>query len=134
MQQYLRIILTIIIGIITGIINGSTGLGGSFIIIPLFLLFNIIADYTKTIGTTMFAVLFPMSILSILEYAKNKDIDYFIGVILTITVVIFYYIGTKLHLFLEKKNKLFLLKYLSSIVLIMAGIYFGYDAYVNKLL
>jgi len=133
MQQYLRLILTIVIGIITGIINGSTGLGGSFIIIPLFLLFNVITDYTKTIGTTMFAVLFPMSILSVLEYARNQDIDYVIGVILTITVVIFSYFGTRLHIFLEKKNKLILLKYLSSIVLILAGIYFGYDTRANTI-
>jgi len=134
MQQYYRIIFTILIGIITGIINGSTGLGGALIVIPCLVLFNIITDYTKIIGTTMFSILFPMSILSVFKYAKNNDIDYVIGITLTISILIFSYFGTLIHLFLKKQNKLYILKYLSSIVLILSGIYFGYDAHTSKLM
>jgi uncharacterized membrane protein YfcA len=129
MKSYTQIILTILIGIITGIIGGATGLGGAFLIVPAFYLTGVIPDYSKNIGTTLFALLFPISILAVLEYAKNDDVDYKLGLILTVSYILFSYLGSLINIFLDKQGKLYILKYFSAFILILCGIYFAYGAY-----
>ena len=129
MKEFNKIILTILIGMISGVIGGSTALGGAFLIIPLFDYLNIIPNYSTIVGTVLFALLFPLSILAVLEYSKNDNIDYKIGLILAVCYFIFSYLGGVINIFLKRHNKLHLLKYFSSLMLIMSGLYFSYDAY-----
>ena len=129
MKEHLRIILTILIGIITGIIGGATGLGGAFLIVPAFYLLGVIPDYSKNIGTTLFSLLFPISILAVLEYAKNDDVDYKLGLVLTVAYILFSYLGSLINIFLKKEKKLYILIYFSAFILILCGMYFAYGAY-----
>ena len=129
MKEFKKIILTILIGMISGVIGGSTALGGAFLIIPLFDYLNIMPNYSKIVGTVLFALLFPLSILAVLEYSKNDNIDYKLGVILATFYLIFSYLGGAINIFLKKHNKLHILKYFSSFMLIVSGLYFAYDAY-----
>jgi uncharacterized membrane protein YfcA len=129
MNELARIILTILIGMVSGIIGGSTALGGALIIIPAFDFFNIIPSYSKIVGTTLFALLFPLSILAVLEYAKYDEIDYKLALILAISYIIFSYIGSAINVYFKKHNKLHMLKYFSAFMLIISGLYFAYDAY-----
>lgn len=131
MKESKRMLLTMLIGLITGIIAGATGLGGSFLIIPAFYLLGVITDYSTNIGTTLFAILFPISILAVLEYAKNDDVDYKLGLILTVSYILFSYIGSLINLFMKKNKQLYILKYFSSFILILCGVYFGYGAYTD---
>ncbi len=114
---------------VSGIIGGSTALGGALIIIPAFDFFNIIPSYSKIVGTTLFALLFPLSILAVLEYAKYDEIDYKLALILAISYIIFSYIGSAINVYFKKHNKLHMLKYFSAFMLIISGLYFAYDAY-----
>jgi len=129
MKEPNRVILTILIGLIAGIIGGATGLGGSFLIIPAFYLLGVIPDYSKNVGTTLFAILFPISILAVLEYAKHDDVDYKLGLILTVSYILFSYLGSLINLFMKQKKQLYILKYFSAFILILCGIYFAYGAY-----
>lgn len=129
MKRHVQIILTIIIGIITGIIGGATGLGGTFLIIPAFYLSGVIPNYSKNIGTALFSLVFPISILAVLEYAKNDNVDYKIGLTLTVSYVLFSYLGSLINFFLKKEGKHYILKYLSAFILIICGIFFAYSAY-----
>jgi uncharacterized membrane protein YfcA len=129
MKRHIQIILTIFIGIITGIIGGATGLGGAFLIVPSFYLFGIIPDYSKNIGTTLFALLFPISILAVLEYAKNDDVDYKLGLTLTLAYMLFSYLGSLINIYFKKEEKLYILKYFSAFILVLCGLYFAYGAY-----
>ena len=129
MNEHRRILLTILIGLITGIIGGATGLGGAFLIVPAFYFFGVIPDYTTNIGTTLFALLFPISILAVLEYAKNEDVDYKIGLILTVAYILFSYLGSLINIYFKKERKLHILKYFSAVLLMICGVYFAYGAY-----
>jgi len=129
MKEQLRIILTILIGVITGVIGGATGLGGAFMIVPAFYLFGVIPDYTRNIGTTLFAILFPISILAVLEYARHDDVDYKIGLVLTVSYTLFSYLGSLVNIYLKHNKKVYILKYFSSIILMICGLYFAYGAY-----
>lgn len=131
MKGIRQISLIILIGLISGIIGGSTALGGSFIIIPMFDYLNILPNYSKIVGTVLFSLLFPLSILAVIEYAKNDNIDYKVGLILAASYLIFSYVGSVINIFLKTYNKHHLLKYFSSFMLIMSGIYFSYDAYTD---
>jgi uncharacterized membrane protein YfcA len=133
MKESKRVILTIVIGLITGIIGGATGLGGSFLIIPAFYLLGVIPDYSTNIGTTLFAILFPISILAVLEYSKNDEVDYKIGLILTVSYILFSYIGSLINLYIKQKKQLHILKYFSAFILILCGLYFAYGAYIDTI-
>ena len=114
---------------ISGIIGGSTGISAGFVIIPAFDFFNILPNYSKIVGTVLFALLFPISLGAVTEYAKYDDIDYKLGLILALSYLMFSYFGGSINVFLKKYNKLHILKYFSSFILIVSGLYFAYDAY-----
>jgi uncharacterized membrane protein YfcA len=129
MKNHVQIILTILIGIIAGTIGGATGLGGAFLIVPSFYFFGVIPNYSKNIGTTLFALLFPISILAVLEYAKNDDVDYKLGLILTVAYMLFSYVGSLINIYFKNAKQLYVLKFFSAFILILSGMYFGYGAY-----
>uniref|UniRef100_A0A6C0IMT7 Membrane transporter protein n=1 Tax=viral metagenome TaxID=1070528 RepID=A0A6C0IMT7_9ZZZZ len=129
MRESKRYILTVLVGLISGIIGGATGLGGAFLIVPSFYILGVITDYSTNIGTTLFALLFPISILAVLEYAKNEDVDYKIGLVLTVAYILFSYLGSLINIYLKDIKKLYILKYFSAFILILCGIYFAYGAY-----
>jgi uncharacterized membrane protein YfcA len=129
MKDTRRVLLTILIGMTSGIIGGATGIGGAFVIIPLLYLLNVISDYSTIVGTSLFALLFPISILAVLEYAKYDEVDYKLGLILTVSYILFSYLGSLINIFLKREKRQYLLKYFSAFILILSGIYFAYGAY-----
>jgi len=123
----LNIILTLIIGIISGILGGAFGIGG-ILIVPGLMLFNIIPAYKMAVGTTLLAMLPPISILAVVDYYKRNKIDYFIASLLCIS----YIIGAKYGALINQKYSVKSLKYWSSIIFFIFGFYFVYTGYVEK--
>ena len=116
-----------LIGIISGMVLGLTGILPLGFFILLFKYLNV-GDYKTILGTVLYVVLFPLSIGSVLEFYKSKKINFFVGNILLITMVIGSYFGSKLVLddhfkFTEKT-----IKYISSIMTLIASILFFIDA------
>jgi uncharacterized membrane protein YfcA len=133
MNQLIRILLTVIIGLFSGVIGGATGIGGAFII-PAFYGLNIISNYSTCIGTSIFAMVFPISFFSVLQYAKHNDIDYKIGLALTVSYAIFSYVGTRITYYLQDRHLMHVIKYATAFILIICGVYVGYDAHNNKII
>ena len=117
-----------LIGIILGLISGITGiLFTGFAIVGLKYLD--VGDYKKIIGTTLYILLFPLSIGSIIEFYKAKKINFFVGNLLLITAIIGSYFGSKLVLderfkITEKK-----IKYITAILLLFSSMLFFIEAY-----
>jgi len=131
MEEYARILITILIGLFSGVIGGASGIVASFIIMPAFYLLGVFNVYSKAVGTTLFSLLFPISILAVLEYAKQGDVDYKIAIILTLSYLVFSYLGAKLNLSLKNTKRQYLLKYFIAGLMIFSGIFFGYKAYTD---
>jgi len=129
MNSHVQIILTLLIGIITGIIGGATGVSGAFLIVPAFYILGVIPEYSKNIGTTLFSLVFPISIFAVLEYAKNDDVNYTLGLVLAVSYMLFSYLGALINIYLKREKKLYILQYFSAFILIICGLYFGYGAY-----
>lgn len=126
----LRILVSIIIGIISGIIGGALGIGGTVFMLPLLLLTNIIPDYKTIVGTLLFSLLPPISLLAVIEFGKRRQIDYLISSLLFIT----YFFGAYYGAHINDKYSTKTLIYASSIVLFIVSImlfYIGYKG-LNK--
>lgn len=116
-----------IIGIISGILLGLTGILPLGFFILLFKYLNV-GDYKTILGTVLYVILFPLSIGSVLEFYKAKKINFFVGNILLITMVIGSYIGSKLVIDEHFKFTEKTIKYITAIMTLVASILFFIDA------
>lgn len=123
-----RTLLTIILGLISGVIGGAFGLGGSFIMMPGVLLLGIIPDYKTAVGTILFSLLPPVSILAVIEYYKRKQVDTKVGLILFITYMIAAYFGAFINQAYSKK----VLEFWTGMVFLLIAIYFFWVSYKEK--
>ena len=116
----LKILLTILVGSCAGFIGGSTGLGGTFILLPGLLMLNIISDYKLAVGTILLAMLPPISILATYNYYKRDKIDYTIAFFICIS----YIIAAKYGAIVNKLYTEPQLKYFTAFILFSFSLYF----------
>ena len=117
-----------LIGIITGLISGITGFFPLGLFIVLFKYLNV-GDNQTIIGTVLYVLLFPLTIGSIWQFYKKKKINFLIGNILLISIMVGSYFGSKLVLnekfqLTEKK-----IGYFTSLITFIASIIFFTNAY-----
>ena len=124
----LRILYTIIVGTLSGILGGAFGLGGSFVMLPGVILMNIVPNYNTAVGTILFSLLPPVSLLAVIEYAKRKEVDYIIGTILFVTYFLAAYLGAYINKIYDTKT----LEYGCAFTFLLITIYFFYRAYNEK--
>jgi uncharacterized membrane protein YfcA len=119
-----RYILALLIGTIVGLLGGALGLAGTAIMLPLLIISNIIPNYHKMVGTMLFSILPPISLLAVLEYGKQKHIDYLIGVLLFISYFFGAYYGTFINAYYTSKTLIYassLTLFIVSLVLLHIG-------------
>jgi uncharacterized membrane protein YfcA len=121
-------IFVALIGLISGLLLGLTGILPLGFFIILFKFLNV-GDYKTILGTVLYVILFPLSLGSVWEFYKAKKINFFVGNILIITMVIGSYFGSKLvideHFKLTEKT----IKYISAVMTLTASIIFFITAY-----
>lgn len=115
-----RILLSALIGTIAGLMGGGLGIGGTFILLPGLLFFNIIPDYKLAVGTVVLSMLPPVSLFAAMDYYKRKQIDLMIAVVLCISFMI----AAKYGAFFNKKYSDKTLKYVTSLIFFVFSLYF----------
>ena len=117
-----------LIGMLSGILLGLTGILplGFFILLLKYL---DVGDYKTIIGTVLYVILFPISIGSVLEFYKAKKINFFVGNILLVTMIIGGYIGSKLVLDERFKFSEKTIKYITAVMTFIFSIAFFITAY-----
>ena len=120
----LRIILALIIGIISGVLGGALGIG-NIMIVPCLLLFGVITDYKTAVGTTLLAMLPPISILAVMDYNKRRKIDYLVASVLCISFIVAAKYGAIVNKTYADKD----LKYLTAAIFFIMGFYFLHAGY-----
>jgi len=125
MNQY---IIEAILGLISGVFLGITGIlpVGIFLIILDYL--NI-GDYRSNLGAILFLNLFPYTIGSFYEFYKTKKINYSLGWILLISIIVGSYIGSKYVVGAGLKLSIKQIKYISAMVGLITCILFFISAY-----
>jgi len=128
-DQHIRFFYGIITGFIAGCLGGLLGITGSVVILPLVVLFGIFPDYKNAIATVLFGFDPFQSIFALIEYAKQKRIDYFIGIVLFISYFIGSYIGANFNKGISEN----ILKYITATILLILSIYLFYNTYTHSL-
>ena len=89
MLEGIQYLYVLIIGIISGIVGGSLGTSGSNIMIPGLLLSGIAPNYKTAAGTTLLAILPPLSIGAVYTYWKSNNVQVDSAIIIVISYFIF---------------------------------------------
>ena len=128
MNQY---IIELILGLITGAFLGITGIAPTSIILILLEYFKI-GEYKSNLGAILFLNLFPLTIGSVNEFYKTKNINYELGVILLVSVVIGSYLGSKIIVGTGFKLTIKQIKYITSLLGFIIFVLFLNSAYYEK--
>ena len=125
MNQY---IIEAILGLISGVFLGITGIlpVGLFLIILDYL--NI-GDYRSNLGAILFLNLFPYTIGSFYQFYKTENINYSLGLILFISIIIGSHIGSKYVVGKRYKLSIKQIKYVSAFIGLTMCVLFFISAY-----
>lgn len=93
----MEIIISLLIGLFAGVGGGLFGIGGGIIIVPC-LTFALAFTQHKAQGTSLVALLMPVGILGLINYAKAENVDYKIGAIIALGFLGGAFLGSKLAL------------------------------------
>ena len=128
-KLYISAIGPIFFGIVIGLISSLLGVGGGFILVPI--LIYIIGMPAKLVpGTSLFAMIFVMIIVTLLHAIANYTIDIYLVFILALGSVI----GAQLGSIISSKLAGEELRGLLSILILTFGFKFGYDLFFSKIL
>ena len=128
MNQY---IIEAILGLISGIFLGVTGILPIGIILIALDYLNI-GDYISNLGAILFINLFPVTVGSIYEFYKSNKINYSLGWILLLSIILGSYIGSKYIVGNGFKLSVKQIKYVSAILALIMMIVFFISAYYEK--
>ena len=128
-KLYISAIGPIFFGILIGVVSSLLGVGGGFILVPI--LIYILGMPAKLVpGTSLFAMIFVMIIVTLLHAISNKTIDLYLVLILAFGSVV----GAQVGSFISSKLAGEELRGLLSILILTFGFKFRYDLYFSKIL
>jgi len=127
MNNVLKYTLAVLIGSLVGFIGGFQGIAGGFYISALLIMLGIADSQRKAAGTTLLAILFPISLGAVFEYWKSGDIDVAVALIITFFYIIFATLGAKVNKQFEEHISLFSL----AILLALTSVYFAHKGYAK---
>jgi len=115
-------------GIISGFLGGLLGMTGSIIILPILVLFGIFHNYKIAIATVLFSFDPFGSLFALIQYAKEKKIDYLMGILIVVSYMAGSFIGSKFNKRLSDK----ILKNISATFMLILSLYMFYNANQKK--
>ena len=127
-MHHYTILQVLFVGIIAGFASGALGLTSAPILVPLLTILKMVANYKTAIGTTLFAVLPPLSIGAVYTYYRNKEVNIKLGLILMVIVAFAAYGGGKFTEFAQPKT----VAYITSGLLLFLSVFWFYAGYTGK--
>ena len=128
-KLYISMIGPIFFGMIIGLVSSIMGVGGGFILVPI--LIYIIGMPARLVpGTSLFAMIFVMTIVTFLHALQNNTIDMYLVIILVAGSVLGAQLGSKFSAKLAGEE----LRAILSILVLIFGFKFGYDLFFHKII
>lgn len=125
------ILIESLIGLSCGLLFGTTGILPLGVIIILIDFFKL-ADYKTILGTVLFLNLFPTSVGAVYNFYKEKKIDFVMGIVLLISILIGSFIGSKLVVGKDSQLSVKTIKYITGYLSLVVCIVFLISAYYEK--
>ena len=120
MNDIIKYLSAILIGSIVGFVGGFQGIAGGIYITMLLLAFNVVKSHRTAAGTTLLAILWPISMGAVYEYWQSGDVDVIIGIIIAVFYTIFAWYGSIIN---EKVSEKYVVLSLA-ILMFFTSIYF----------
>ena len=122
MNSVVNVITAVVIGTVVGFIGGFQGIAGGFYISMMLLLTGLAKTQRMANGTTLLAIVFPLSIGAVYEYWKTGDVDVYSGLIIAFFYMIFAWLGAKANVLVDEKYSVLSLAFL---LLLTSGYFFN---------
>jgi uncharacterized membrane protein YfcA len=113
------IVSVLVLGFIAGILSGMFGIGGGLVIVPALVILFQLPIKTAT-GTSLFALLWPVGLLGVIEYWRGGQISLRHGALIAVGLFLGAYFGAKLTLALSPSA----VRRAYAIFLLVVGVYF----------
>ena len=120
-----------ILGLLCGLFLGVTGIAPTGVILIALDLLKI-GDYKSNLGAIMLLNLFPITIGSVYEFYKSKQINFSLSYILLLTIICGSFIGSKFVVGEKAKLSTKTVKYITAYLSLVVGIIFLISAYYEK--
>jgi uncharacterized protein len=78
MDSVIKVLIGITIGLAGGVLSGLFGIGGGIIIVPVLVLMGF--TQREASGTSLAALLLPVGLLGVIEYARRGEIRFHYGI------------------------------------------------------
>jgi uncharacterized membrane protein YfcA len=92
----MQLILTgLALGLVAGVAAGMFGIGGGLIVVPILVLGYGLDQKTAT-GTSLFAIMWPVGILGVLEFYRRGELKPMLGGMIAVGMLFGTYIGARL--------------------------------------
>jgi uncharacterized protein len=78
MENVVKVLIGIGIGLVGGVLSGLFGIGGGVIIVPALVLLGF--TIRQASGTSLAALLLPVGLLGVIEYARRHEIRFHYGI------------------------------------------------------
>lgn len=96
------IVFLLIIGVLAGVLSGLVGVGGGIIMVPLLVLLLGFSQHQAQ-GTSLGALLPPVTILAVLNYYKSGYINWKYALIIAAAFIIGGYFGSKMAIAIDQR-------------------------------
>ncbi len=110
------LIFLLLIGVLAGVLSGLVGVGGGIVMVPLLFLLLGFSQHEAQ-GTSLAALLPPVTILAVLNYYKSGYINWKYALIISAAFVIGGYFGSKMAIVIDQRM---LKKIFGGIMLVVA--------------
>jgi uncharacterized membrane protein YfcA len=95
MNSIVKYVISALIGSLIGFIGGFQGIAGGFYISMLLLSAGLASTQRIAAGTTLLAIIFPISAGALYEYYKTDDVELILGLIIAFFYTIFATYGAR---------------------------------------
>lgn len=95
------IFFLICIGLLAGFLSGILGIGGGVVMVPLLLLIGFSQHQAQ--GTSLAAMLPPVTLLAVLQYSKGGYVDWKLALVISVTFIVGGFFGSKLAIAIDEK-------------------------------
>jgi uncharacterized protein len=82
----------LVLGLIAGVLSGMFGIGGGLVIVPALIILFGVPDKTA-IGTSLFALMWPVGLLGVLRYWRRGEVLAPEGVVIAVAMLFGAYAG-----------------------------------------
>ena len=126
-----QILIETVLGFLSGIFLGITGIAPTGIILIGLDMLKI-GDYKTNLGTILLLNLFPISIGAFFEFYKANKINYSLGYILLLSIILGSFIGSKYVVGGKNVLSTKYVKYITAYLSFFVGIVFLFSAYYEE--